>query len=166
MGKKGVFMSRSMWTFIERKTKNGKWKPVNLYTKQGGKIKPICITPENADYNLYDAIWNNELDGAYRKIPYDLGSEASKFFDDDKGGWDNPRDYQTAWFDWIELSLLAQTPQAMVEDEWYEPEEDEEWNPPKVNGLEEWVRRIAGIIEANGIYHPLPGEIRVLCARG
>lgn len=154
-------MSRDMYTFIEKKNEEGIWESIELYFKKDGGYWPVDITPENADYNLYNAIWHNDMAAARRKIPYDLGKSAYKFFDECDVRTQNT---STALFDWVELSLLAETDRALVEDDWYEPEEDEEWNPPRVNGLEKWVERIYGVLIANEIYYPDPGEVRIIAA--
>ena len=162
-------MSRDMWTFIEHKNdKTNRWEPVDIYIKNGeGKFIPEPVDTGNADYNLFNVIWDNPhfdgqgLDAAYRQIPNDLGEEASKFFDKEvEHEFDSPRKCNTiAWFDWTELKLLQKTEFVMIPDFFQGCDKG-----PKVNGMKEWFRQIEMRLTANSLADANPGEVRILAA--
>ena len=165
-------MSRTPLYWIEKKnTETGEWEDVNVYVKNGDEYKPYERDTGNADYNLFKLLFE-KLDGAHRRIPNDLAPAARKFFDETVNEWTGEvgnmrRDAETALFDLVELRLLNKTKDVIVYNEWYEEDPDElEYSdePKYTNGLEDFVRIVEFICDANGIWYPNPGEVRIICA--
>ena len=65
------------------------------------------------------------------------------------------------------VTYLNKTKDVIVYNEWYEEDPDElEYSdePKYTNGLEDFVRIVEFICDANGIWYPNPGEVRIICA--
>ena len=160
-------MSRTPLYWIEKKNKEtGKWEDVNLYVKDGDEYKPWLWDTGNADHALFDLLFE-KFDGAVRRIPDDLAPSAAHFFDDpDPEVWGGiERDMRqltrNAWYDLVELRLLAQTKNAMVYNIWHEDDSEE---PEYINGLTNFLEKIEFICDANEIWYPNPGDVRIICA--
>ena len=160
-------MSRTPFYWIEKKNREtGKWEDVNLYVQKNGEYKPWEWDTGNADYALFDLLFE-KFDGAARRIPNDLGPSAARFFDEpDPEIWgdaeyDKRRGTRNAWYDLVELRLLAKTKEAMVYNVWFEENPDE---PEYINGLSNFLTQIEFICDANDIWYPAPGEVRIICA--
>ena len=154
-------MSRTPLYWIEKKnTETDEWEDVNVYVKNGDEYEPYEWDTGNADCNLFKLLFE-KLDGAHRRIPNDLAPAARKFFDETNGEYDMRRSAETALYDLVELRLLNRTKDVIVYNEWYEEDSDE---PEYINGLENFMRIVEFICDANGIWYPNPGEVRVICA--
>ena len=156
-------MSRTPLYWIEKKNEEtGKWEDVNIYLKDGDEYKPWMWDTGNADYNLFELLFE-KFDGAHRRVPEDLAPSARKFFDEDEDDFygDVRNSTTNTWYDLVELRLLHKTKDAIVANEYYGEFDDE---PEYINGLDNFIDIVNMICNANGIWYPKPGEVRVICA--
>lgn len=143
-------MSRSPFYFIEKRNDQGEWENVYLYTKdKDGNYDPWMWDTGNADENLFSLIFD-QLDGSHRALPRDLAPDTKDFIGEEY-------DPTSAWYDYVELSLIAKSDKAIVTDYW-----EDEYNK-KVNGLTDFMTRINMILSANYIWDPYPGQVRIIC---
>lgn len=133
-------------TCIERK-KNGKYELLSLYKKTADGFVPVQFYTDR-NYELFD-----KLAGRYDdSFPYPRGLPKD-ISDSTQNEYRFEEDISTTWYDYVELKLLAKTKDAIVRNS---------DTGKKYNVLNNFVDRINFVLEANGVYFPDPGDVRVI----
>ena len=163
-------MSRELITWVEVKNEKGEWHTLKLFNELKEDVtdrflffnyakEKLCTTEGLTDY--------------LRGFPSDCSNDIMNSFKD--CGTENDiysfeaYNRATTWYDWCELQALSRTPEAWEVD-WYAVDETDDEvlkteTLPKINNVEEVVKRIELLMEMNGIYsyNVTPGEVRIVC---
>lgn len=135
-------------TCIERK-KNGKYELLSLYKKTADGFVPVQFYTDR-NYELFDKLAGRYDDSFpyLRGLPKDISDSTQNeyCFEEDASA-------SVTWYDYVELKLLAKTKDAIVRNS---------DTGKKYNVLNNFVDRIDFVLEANGVYFPDPGDVRVI----
>ncbi len=135
-------------TCIERK-KDDKYELLSLYKKTADGFVPIQFYTDR-NYELFDKLMGRyDDDDSFpypRGLPKDIG-------DSTQNEYCFEEDINTTWYDYVELKLLAKTKDAIVKN--FD-------TGKKYNVLNNFVNKIDFVLEANGVYYPNPGDIRII----
>lgn len=163
-------MSRELITWVEAKNEKGEWHTLKLFNELEEDVTDRFLFFNYAREKLCTSEGLTEY---LRGFPPDCSNDIMKTFKE--CGTENDiysfeaYERATTWYDWCELNALSRTPEAWEVD-WYAAEEmdDEVLDTemlPKINNVEEVVKRIELLMEMNGIYsyNVTPGEVRIVC---
>lgn len=165
-------MGYDMITSIWHKTEEGTWQEmkmmtgnnheVDLFPSRDGMFNQVMLGYNRHSYDMEPIAWKRGLPDWYVKARIDEGLE------DD--WWDNREEAEEYWethktadgtyYDYLELIGYASNSNWRFKD-WIASEEC--GRTIKRNPIGEFISTASRLVEAYGIYNPLPGEIMVVC---
>ena len=129
------------------------------YKDDNGNFKEAWSMTDNRNYELFGRLAGVR---SYSKpfvrprgLPDDISDETKELYGSGEYY------FNATWYDYCELKLYSKTDDAYVEDEVYDDDNGftivDSWN-----GVEQYINAIDIILEAYGIYYPVPGEVRIV----